>query len=191
MKNLDKILNHLSNVFTKDLTSNLGKLLAAVGNQLDQLDPTIENTHPSDPNQLPRVTLAHQFAVSTSVGESLDKHGVDWGVPRRFNEKDDAYRARILAMLPSSRTGPTVAAISSIVKNFSGSDPILIEYGPDSFYMGVTPMGSFVFNDESPFTFQVQVQGDKTYSKSDLEDAVNRAKPVRSTALFVHSTGGK
>lgn len=191
MKNLGKILNHLSNVFTKDTTSNLGKLLGAVGNQLDQLDPTIEDLNPTDPNQLPRVTLAHQFAVSTSVGVSLDKHGVDWGVPRRFNEKDDAYRARILAMLPSSRTGPTVAAISSIVKNFSGSDPILIEYGPDSFYMGVTPMGSFVFNDESPFTFQVQVQGDKTYSKSDLEDAVNRAKPVRSTALFVHSTGGK
>ncbi|GIM47047.1 hypothetical protein DNHGIG_25960 [Collibacillus ludicampi] len=172
------LLNRLSNIFTKDPNSILGQLFGAVGAQLDAVDPAQTN-------------LASQFAVSTATGDALDKHGKDWGVPRRYGESDDAYRARILAVLPIYTNGPTVQAISTIVQNFTGVPPIIIEYGPDGFTMGVSPMGQFVFSDEDPFTFQIQVQNPNNvpYKRADLEAAVNQAKPARSTAIFVHQGG--
>jgi hypothetical protein len=186
MGQIQNLLNRLSNVFAKDTDTNLGQLMGAIGSQLDAVDPSVD-----DPTQN-KVALAKQFSMSTATGSALDMHGADWGVPRRFGEDDKTYRARIQAVLPICTNGPTVQAISDIVQNFTGTAPIILEYGPQSFYMGVTPMGEFVFNNESPFSFQVQVQNPDghSYKKSDLEDTVNQAKPARATALFVHATGG-
>lgn len=172
------LLNRLSNIFSKDPNSNLGQLMSAIGSQLDAIDPA-------------QIGLAVQFAISTATGSALDAHGKDWGVPRRYNESDAAYQARIQAVLPIYTNGPTLAAISTIVQNFTGVAPIIIEYGPQSFTMGVTPMGNFVFSTQSPFTFQVQVQNPNNvaYIRADLEAAVNQAKPARSTAIFVHQGG--
>lgn len=183
----NNLLNRLSNIFTKDPNSLLGQLLGAVGNQLDAVDPAQKSF--GDPNN--PTTLAASFAVSSATGSALDSHGLEWSVPRRDGEADSSYRARIMAMLPVYTTGPTVAAIENLVANFTGATPIILEYGPMGFTMGIAPMGTFVFsNNQSTFTFQVQVQGTQAYKKSDLEAAVNLAKPARSTATFIHGTGG-
>jgi hypothetical protein len=170
------LLNRLSNLFSKDSNSNLGQLLGAVGDQLDKVDPAQTN-------------LEQQFAVSTATGDALDLHGKDWGVTRKNGESDDDYRKRIQAVVPIYTNGPTVSAIKQLVKNFTGVDPIILEYGPESFTMGVSPMGSFVFSNEDIFTFQIQVQNPEGiyYSQTDMENAVNFAKPARSTATFIHS----
>lgn len=177
---VNNLLNRLSNIFTRDTSSNLGQLMGAIGQQLDSIDPA-------------QTGLALQFAISTATGSALDQQGADWGVPRRYNELDDAYRVRIQAVLPIYVNGPTVSAISSIVQNFTGVAPIILEYGPQGFTMGVSPMGNFVFTsvNQDPFTFQVQVQNPNNvaYKKADLESAVNSLKPARSTALFVHQGG--
>jgi hypothetical protein len=170
------LLKRLSNIFTKDPNSNLGQLMGAIGSQLDLVDPAQTN-------------LAGSFALSTATGSDLDRHGDDWGVLRRNSESDTDYRKRIQAVVPIYTNGPTVGAISAIVQNFTGSPPIIIEYGPMSFTMGVSPMGNFVFNNGADkFTFQVQVQNPNgvLYITDDLENAVNSMKPARSLATFVH-----
>jgi hypothetical protein len=178
MSQLQTLLDRLSNIFTRDSISNLSQLLGTVGNQLDQVDPAQTN-------------LEQQFAVSTATESALDSHGMDWGIPRKPYEADSDYRKRIQALVPIYTNGPTVAAMNQIIHNFTGVDPIILEYGPDSFTMGVSPMGSFVFGSYDPFTFQVQVQNPNNvlYKRADLEAAVNQAKPARSTALFVHQGG--
>ena len=178
MGNATTLLNRLSNLFTKDPNSNLGQMMGTIGNQLDAVDPQQTN-------------LANQFAVNTATGTALDNHGKDWGVSRRLNESDANYRTRILAILPIYTGGPTVANISQIVQNFTGFAPTIIEYGPQSFTMGVSPMGNFVFGGYDVFTFQVIVNNPNNvpYIRADLQTAVNSAKPARSTALFVHSGG--
>ncbi|NRD80276.1 DUF2313 domain-containing protein [Bacillus sp. BRMEA1] len=176
MNQLQNLLGRLSNLFTKDSNSNLGHLLGSIGSQLDQVDPAQTN-------------LEQQFSVSTATGSALDSHGKDWGLTRKASESDDDYRTRLLAQVPIYTNGPTIAAIKQIVRNFTGVDPIILEYGPDSFTMGVSPMGSFVFGDQDPFTFQIQVQNPNGmyYDETDLENAVNFAKPARSTATFIHN----
>lgn len=176
MSQFQNLLNRLSNLFTKDPNSNLGQLLGAVGDQLDKVDPAETN-------------LEQQFAVSTATGSALDAHGLDWGVLRMPNESDSDYRKRIQALVPIYTNGPTVGAMSQIVQNFTGVAPIILEYGPESFTMGVSPMGSFVFSDQDIFTFQIQVQNPNGvyYSTTDMENAVNFAKPARSTATFIHN----
>ena len=175
MSQLQNLFNRLSNIFSKDPNSNLGQLLGAVGNQLDLVDPSQSN-------------LSQQFSVSTATGSALDLQGKDWGVVRKNGESDDDYRKRIQAVVPIYTTGPTVSAMKQLVKNFTGAEPIIIEYGPESFTMGVSPMGSFVFSDQDNFTFQIQVQNPNgvPYSETDMENAVNFAKPARSTATFIH-----
>ncbi|MBL0386235.1 hypothetical protein JJB07_06160 [Tumebacillus sp. ITR2] len=178
MKQQQNLLQRLSNVFSKDENSLLGQLFGAIGSKLDELDPA-------------QTQLQRQFAMFTANGEALDRHGQDWGVYRRDLEADEDYRRRIQAVLPIYTNGPTVQAISDIVRNFTGAAPVILEFGPYSFTMGVTPMGDFMFNDRSPFEFEVQVQNPEgvTYKKNDLEMAVQQAKPARATVTFVHQGG--
>lgn len=178
MFQMQNILNRLSNIFTKSSNTNLGQLIGAIGEQLNKVDPS-------------QTDFDQQFAVSTANGNGLDLNGQDWEIVRKSGESDNDYRKRILAVMPVYTTGPTVTAIKQIVNNFTGVDPIILEYGPESFTMGVSPMGSFVFGDEDQFTFQVQVQNPNgvPYNHSDLEAAVNFAKPARSKATFIHDNG--
>lgn len=178
MKQQQNLLNRLSNVFRKDDDSLLSQLMGAVGRELDAVDPA-------------QTRLDRQFTMSTAVGAALDLHGKDWGIVRRNAESDDDYRRRIQAVLPIYTNGPTVQAISDIVRNFTGAAPVILEFGPYSFTMGVTPMGDFLFNDRSPFEFEVQVQNPngEEYKRMDLEAAVLQAKPARATATFVHQGG--
>jgi Uncharacterised protein conserved in bacteria (DUF2313) len=175
---LQNLLRRLSNVFSKDENSTLAQLLGAVGEQLDVVDPAQSG-------------LAENFSISKAKGEALDRHGHEWGVPRRIGEADEDYKKRIRAVVPIYTTGPTVSAISKIVENFTGHPPEIVEFGPHSFTMGVTPMGDFVFSDRSPFEFLVQVRNPlgTRYKRADLEEAVNLAKPARATAIFIHDGG--
>ena len=168
---LQNLLQRLSNVFSKDENSILGQLLGAVGAELDAVDPA-------------QTGLAENFAISKAKGEALDRHGYEWGVPRRIGESDEDYSKRIQAVVPIYTTGPTVSAISKIVENFTGYPPEIVEYGPHS-------LGDFVFSDRSPFEFLVQVRNPlgTRYKRADLEEAVNQAKPARATAIFIHEGG--
>lgn len=174
------IITRLSNIFTQDPNSKLGQVIGAIGERLDDVDPD-------------QIGLVSQFSVTNATGKALDNNGKDFGVIRRPNETDASYRTRILSVIPIYIQGPTVNAIQQVVKNFTGFAPDIIEYGPDSFMMGVSPMGSFIFDsaNDDPFTFQVQVQNPNnvSYVRKDLENAVNAAKPARSTATFVHQGG--
>jgi hypothetical protein len=172
------LLQRLSNIFTKDQTSVLGQMLQSVGVQLDAVDPA-------------QTGLADQFAISTASGKYLDLHGSDWGVTRQYTESDDAYRNRIKAALPYNVNGPTIGAIKGIVQTFTGYEPVIIEYGPQCFTMGVTELTEFTFTDHSPFDFEVQVVNPHyaPYDKKGLEAAINNAKPARSSATVTHQGG--
>lgn len=166
---LQNLLRRLSNVFSKDENSTLAQLLGAVGEQLDAVDPAQNG-------------LAENFSISKAKGEALDRHGHEWGIPRRIGEADEDYSKRIRAVVPIYTTGPTVSAISKIVENFTGTPPEIVEYGAQSFTSGVTL---------SPFEFLVQVRNPlgTRYKRADLEEAVNQAKPARATAIFIHEGG--
>jgi hypothetical protein len=172
------LLRRLSNVFTKDPNSALGQLLGAVGRELDAVDPS--QTH-----------LDQQFTMATATGDWLDLHGKDFGISRRENETDANYRKRMQALQPIYTNGPTVQAIHDIVQNFTGVPPVILEFGPQSFIMGATPIGSFVFNNESPFKFEIQVQNPNgvPYRQADLEAVVDLVKPARSTVFIKHQGG--
>lgn len=172
---LQNLLNSLTNVLTRNPLSVLYQILSGAGAALDAVDPN-------------QIGLADEFAVTTATGAALDKHGADWGVPRRYNEPDDTYRQRILGQLPRYASGPTVANMQAVVRAFTGVNPEIFEYGPDGFTMGYSAMGAFGFSaTNETFSFQVTVNNPNnvTYNQQDLIDAVNVAKPARSTAEFV------
>lgn len=170
----DNLFKRVTNVIANFATSVWYQILGGVGAALDTVDPA-------------QIGLADQFSVTTATGAALDKHGADWGVPRRYNESDASYRARILATLPTYVTGPTVANMKAVVRAFTGVDPDIFEYGPQSFTMGVSIMGDFGFSAQADaFTFLVTINNPNgvSYVQQDLIDAVNTAKPARSTAVF-------
>lgn len=174
------MLDNLSNVFSRDPNGTLAKIMYAMGGELDKIDPV-------------QIGLAQERAISTASGDYLDGIAKDWGVTRRYQESDASFRARILTLAPVFMNGPTTTAIGAVVAAFVGGvQPIIIEYGPDSFIMGISKMGQFVFmSSPDPFTFQVQVQNPQSvaYSRADMEEAVNTVKPARSSATFVHQGG--
>ena len=152
-------------------------LLGAIGYALDQYDPI-------------QIGLAAQFSVTASSGAALDQNGTDWGAPRRNEETDSAYRQRILSMLPLYVNGPTVSGIEAVVQPFTGTIPIVFEYGPSSFTMGESAIGDAGFSTSTDvFTFEIHVQnpGNVAYNHLDLESAVSKAKLARSTAIIYHN----
>ncbi|MCF8566921.1 phage tail protein [Alicyclobacillus tolerans] len=171
---LQSLLNRLTNVLFTSSQSVWYQILGGAGAALDTVDPN-------------QIGLADQFSVTTATGSALNKHGADWGVPRRYNETDDAYRQRILGQLPRYASGPTVANIQSVVRAFTGVNPDIFEYGPDGFTMGYSAMGAFGFsavNETFSFLVTVYNPNNVTYNQQDLMDAVNEAKPARSSAEF-------
>lgn len=171
----DNVLKRLTNVIAKGTKSVWYAIIGGVGDALDTVDPI-------------QIGLADQFTVTTATGTALDKHGADWGVPRRYNETDDSYRQRILGQLPRYASGPTVANIKTVVRAFTGVDPDIFEYGPDGFTMGYSVMGAFGFSaTNQTFSFLVTVNNPNSvvYNQTDLVAAVNEAKPARSQAEFI------
>lgn len=169
----DNLLIRLISPILQSTQSVWFQIVSGVGAALDTVDPSQNN-------------LAQQFSVTTATGDGLDRNGADWGIVRRTGEDDDTYRKRILAELPQYLNGPTLANIKSIVRAFTGMDPEIFEYGPDSFTMGASVMGTFGFSSTSEtFNFLVTVKDVKdSFNKQDLIDAINTAKPARSTAEF-------
>lgn len=116
----DNIFKRLTNIFTRNPTSNLYQIVQGAGAALDQVDPG-------------QINLAGQFSVTTATGSALDNHGNDWGVSRRAGESDDSYRPRILAQLPIYVQGPIPNALINAVTPFTGIAPAINERGQTIF----------------------------------------------------------
>ncbi len=173
---LQNILKRLTNIFNLSSTSVWYQILNGIGEALDQNDPS-------------QIGLAQQFSVTSATGTALDANGADWGIERKYGESDTSYRSRILAELPMYASGPTVNNMKSIVRGFTNNiDPTIFEFGPNGFTMGSSAMGTFGFSVSGEvFNFQVSVNNPNyiEFSKKDLINAINKAKPARSGAEFV------
>ncbi|MHB1651677.1 MAG: hypothetical protein ACYCVD_04260 [Desulfitobacteriaceae bacterium] len=151
--------------------------LGAVGVALDQYAPS-------------QITLKNEFSATKATGAALDTQGADWGVARRSGESDASYRSRILSILPLYVNGPTVDGISAVVKPFTGTAPVIFEYGPAAFIMGESTIGDAGFSTAADlFTFEIQVQNPLAlaYNHIDMENAVRNTKMARSTAIIYHN----
>ena len=152
-------------------------ILGAIGYALDQYDPV-------------QIGLAAQFSVTASGGAALDQNGADWGIPRRNSEVDATYQQRILSMLPLYVNGPTVPGIEAVVQPFTGTAPVIFEYGPSSFTMGESAIGDAGFSTSTDvFSFEIHIQNPSnlSYNHMDMENAVSKAKLARSTAIIYHN----
>lgn len=116
----DNILKRLTNILTRDPTSNLYQIVQGAGTALDQVDPG-------------QINLAAQFSVTKATGAGLDRNGADWELPRRAGESDDSYRARILSQLPIYAQGPIPNALVNAVTPFTGVAPGYNERGQTIF----------------------------------------------------------
>lgn len=172
----DNVLKRLPPFFRTDSDSLNYGFFDAIGQVLNSVDAG-------------QINLASEFSVTSATGAALDAQGADWGVSRRYNESDASYRKRILSVLPQYATGPTIENIKAVVRSFTGVDPDIFEYGPDSFTMGVSVMGTFGFSATGDaFTFLVTVHNPNNvqFNQADLQNAVMAAAPARSSAQFVY-----
>lgn len=152
-------------------------ILGAVGTALDSLDPF-------------QMGLPSEFAVTTATGEALDKHGADWGVPRRAGETDNDYRIRILAMLFIYANSASVAGITAAVALFTGANPIFIDCSSDGWICSVSSCLDSAMSDlAGVFTVYIYVQNPDSvsYSHYDMQFAVRRGLPARSRAILIHN----
>jgi len=69
-----------------------------------------------------------QLYVTTATGDSLDKIGAIFNLPRFPGEDDELYRARIKSYIPGFLGGGTFESIISNVKNRWGWDVWVVEY---------------------------------------------------------------
>lgn len=152
-------------------------ILGAIGFALDQYDPN-------------KINLASEFSVTASSGDALGMNGLDWGVTKKIGESDDSFKQRTLSLLPLYSNGPKVDCIKTIVSIFTGVVPIVFEYGPGAFVMGESAIDGAGFCSEGDvFTFEIHIQNPNnvSYNHQDLENAVQKAKLARSTAIIFHN----
>jgi len=152
-------------------------ILGAIGVVFDLLDPIANN-------------LAHEFTITAASGSALDTVGADWEAPRKLGENDTTYKARLLSLLPFFILGATAAGVKGVVKPFTGSNPLIDEWGQDAFSIGYSAIGDgYPLDAFGLFTFVLTVvnPGAVSYNHLDLETAVCRAKASRSTAIILHN----
>jgi hypothetical protein len=152
-------------------------ILGAIGNAIDQYDPN-------------QINLKSEFSVTTSTGDALIRNAQDWGVNKRNNESDSPFKSRILSILPLYANGPKVDGIKAVATPFTGMQPVIFEYGPEAFVIGESTLGDAGFcSSGDVFTFELHVQNPNSvsYNHLDLENAVQKAKLARSTAIIFHN----
>lgn len=152
-------------------------ILGAIGNAIDQYDPN-------------QIKLVSEFSVTTATGDALIRNSQDWGVNKRNGESETSFRNRILSVLPLYANGPRPDGIKAVATPFTGTAPIIFEYGPEGFIMGESTIGDGGFSISSDvFTFELHVQNPNnvSYNHLDLESAVRKAKLARSTAIVFHT----
>jgi hypothetical protein len=152
-------------------------VLGAIGSVLDQFDPF-------------QIGLPQEFSVTTATGSALDRHGLDWGVYRHAGESDDAYRSRILAMLPVYANGATNTGISGIVAAFTGAAPQLLDCSSEGWVWTESAWLDSAWADrDSLFTLYVFVNNPNSvdYNHFDMEFVLRRALPARSRIILWHN----
>ncbi len=159
--------------------SNLSTIINAVGTTLDGLDPAQTN-------------LASQFSVTGSSGSGLDENGADWGVPRRAGESDASYKARILATLPPYIAGPTVTALSNVVKPFTGVAPLIFAASKFSQLFPLTfplEFGGNTTQDYYTILLTMQNPNNVIYQRQDAVSAIDTMKRVIATVIVTWEDG--
>ncbi len=167
-------------------------VLGAIGYALDQYDPYYQFYSAAIPGVIDVVTnpLSAEFSMTTATGAALDGHGQDLEAPRRNGEDDGSYRQRLLSIIPAYVNGPTVSSVQQVVQQFTGYAPTIFEYGPGAFVIGESAISEAGFSTATDlFAFEVHVQnpGGLSYNHLDLENAVQKAKMARSSAIIYHN----
>jgi len=102
MTRTDNIILRLATLYNRENTSNIYKLLSLSGDQLDELNDTVEDVRDS-------------HFVGEATGASLDEIGEAVGLERQTGETDAQYRARILARVQGFIGGGTKDSIETAV----------------------------------------------------------------------------
>lgn len=153
-----------------------GVLLGAVGQALDQYNPTA-------------IGLKAEFSITMASGSSLDLNGADWKELRRPGESDSTYKQRVLSILPLYTNGPSVLGITATIKPFTGNNPTIFEYGPNAFTIGESTIGDAGFSaGTDAFIFEIHIVNPNniSYDHLDMENAIKTAKMARSSAIVYH-----
>lgn len=161
--------------------ANLRTIINAAGTTFDGLDPA-------------QTKLGNQFSVTGSSGQYLDWNGEDWSVPRRAGESDAAYQARILATLPAYAQGPTVPALVSAVKPFTGVAPLTYAATQYSELFPLTfPLvfGGNTTQDYYTVLLTMQNPNNVSYQRQDVVNAIDNMKRVIATVIVTWEDGTK
>lgn len=137
---LDDLLSLLPRpVWSPTVGTNVYNLMAAIANELSRFNDLSAFVH-------------EQVNITTSTGEFLDIHGLDFAVDRSINlftglpESDIAYRASILASFSNIRLNKYV--LQNLLVPYSNNPPIVFEDMIDRWFAGGDPSTDF-----QPFSF--------------------------------------
>jgi hypothetical protein len=154
-----------------------GTVLDAFGYVLDLLNPY-------------QIGLNLEFSVTTATGTALDSQGADWGVYRRSGETDNAYRARILGILPIYANGASISGMKASIDNFIGAEPTIYDLCTDGYSPGDSAPADNALSDmDGLFTVLIYINNPygTSYSHYDLEYLLKQSKPARSKIILHHN----
>lgn len=121
---LNRLLNNLSDIFYKEVGSNVYNFFLTIANELYLTEGTL-------------LDIKNQININTATGDSLDLHGQSFGVFRSLGEGDLAFRARILASF--IRPQVTKPRLISAVEELSSTTPIIEEHIIDKWFLEGSP----------------------------------------------------
>lgn len=135
--------------------SNIYALMRALLSEADRIDSDLED-----------IKNAHH--IDTATGKELEKLGQLVDLPRKQNESDDKYRARL-------KTQFRVGNIGSTFEDFAQFAAVMLDTDIDNIY--------FIFKfDVNPATVEVNVDPDiyesVALSKSEVDEFLGRAVPA-------------
>lgn len=118
---ISEIYKTLPCYYAKDSDTNIYRFLNSFADSLETFSSNLN-------------LMRSQLYVDTASGDSLDKLGAVFNLPRMPGESDNLYRARIKSYIPGFLGGGTFDAIVTNVKNRWGWDVLVKEY-PSSPYI--------------------------------------------------------
>lgn len=158
----------------KKSNKELGATLKAIDNELDSTLQDIKG-------------LEKEFILHTSTGRFLDEHGEWYGFPRKIQESDEAYRARIWREI--NRTRLTIPAIREEV------EAIL----PEGSYVTIVEPYSFIFKLNVGKLSDDFLLRDNAYASHNVidiringpinVDIIGLVEELRSAGIKVHISG--
>ena len=108
---LQLLYDNVSKLFSKVTSSNTYKIISTIANELDTVATLADE-------------VKWQINITTAVGDSLDKHGVQFGLTRLDGEGDDEFRIRLLRSF--TQTQLTKPNFKRLAKDFLPEYDIVI-----------------------------------------------------------------